>query len=90
MAQVQPKAKGKPKTEVDGNKVKLAIAIVCLLAGGVLIAWNFGAFDTILPQQKFPDSSAKITPEMKKAYERQKVEREQLEKEGKAPEQAGS
>lgn len=88
MAQVQ--AKAKPKVEGGGNTVKLAIAIVCLLAGGVLIAWNFGAFDKVLPAPKYPEPTTKITPEMKKAYERQKIEREQAEKEGKAPEQAGS
>ncbi len=83
-------AKAPAKKEIDGNKVKVIIAVVALVLGGVLIAWNFGAFDKVLPQQTYPDATAKITPEMKKAYDRQKVEQEQLEKEGKAPAQAGS
>ncbi len=77
--------------EMNSDKIKLIIAVVALVLGGVLIAWNFGAFDKVLPQGKQgTDASAKITPEMQKAYERQKKELEQLEKEGKAPAQAGS
>lgn len=86
----QAKAPAKAKNESGNDKLKLGIAIAALAIGGVLIAWNYGAFDKVLPQTKLPDASAKITPEMKKAYERQKKELEQLQKEGKAPEQAGS
>ena len=77
----------------SAKKTKLIIAIVALIAGGILIAWNFGAFESVTSKVaggKSSNPNAKLEPELKKAYEKQQKQLEKLKEEGKAPEVAGS
>lgn len=52
-----------------GDQIKIIAAIFALAVGGVLIAWNFGAFDSFA--SKPPNPNTKLTAEEKKEAERQ-------------------
>lgn len=62
------------------NMIKLVIALSCFIVGGILIAWNQGAFDSVVAK-KPPNPNKSIPAEqLEKHKARQKKLKEQVEK----------
>lgn len=59
-----------------GDQVKILVAAVALAVGGLLIAWNFGAFDSVLAKKADPNT--KFTEAQKKEAVRQQKRAEDL------------
>lgn len=70
------------------DKKKVIIASVMLGIAGLLLAWTFGLFDSVVSSQ--PQLPPAQKAELEKAVKEQKEAFEKLEREGKAPVQAGS
>ena len=66
--------------ESNPNTIKLIIAVAALVIAGVLIAWNFGVFDTVVAKQ--PESpNKKIPPKQLEEHQKKaKKLQEQVEK----------
>ncbi len=70
------------------DKKKVIIASVMLGIAGLLLAWTFGLFDSVVSSQ--PQLPPAQKAELEQAVKEQKEAFEKLEREGKAPAQAGS
>ncbi|MGQ0627137.1 MAG: hypothetical protein ACT4PL_03445 [Phycisphaerales bacterium] len=69
-------SKGKSKGDPN-QKIKLAVALVCLVVAGIALAWNAGAFDfSPTPAEVAAQEEAVTPPEVK---EQRKKEIEQVQ-----------
>jgi hypothetical protein len=57
----------------SGDKVKIIMAVVALVAAGLALAWNFGAFDKVTQK---PVEVPVITPEQEKAIQKMQKDQE--------------
>lgn len=70
------------------DKKKVIIASVMLGIAGLLLAWTFGLFDSVVSKQ--PQLPPQQKAELEQAVKQQKEDYEKQVREGKAPTQAGS
>lgn len=71
------------------NTIKLIIAIVGLVFGGVLIAYNYGAFDKVVAKTPEPPN-AKLPPKQVEEFQKRKKKLEQQVEKGEIEAPSGS
>jgi len=69
-----------------GNVVKVGIAVVALLIAGLLIAWNFGAFDFM----NKPPPPPPLSVQEEEDYQKQKKEIQRKIETGELPPPSGA